>query len=107
MEHGNHRGFRHRGMAHQRALERDAADPLAAALAEIFRSILNRDRHVRVDRHDIARLEPPIVCKAIAELGLARPPRADARPTWDGTREAPRLPPPRDGPSTRTRARRC
>src|SRR5436190_2131954 len=56
-------------MAHQRALERDAANPLAAGLDDVLRSILHLNRAALVDGHDVAGLEPPVVGEPVRAVG--------------------------------------
>src|SRR5437773_5655209 len=55
-------------MPHEGGLERDGADPLAPGLDQVLRSILDVDRRAFVDRHNVARLEPPIVGEPIAAV---------------------------------------
>src|SRR5436309_9875050 len=56
-------------MTHQRTLECDRTDPLAARFDQILGPILNLDGAVGVDRDDVAGLEPPIVGKSIRAVG--------------------------------------
>ena len=74
-------------MAHQRALERDRADPLAARLDQVLRPILHLHGRRRVDRHDVAGLEPAVVGEAIAGVGAVVVAR------WRSTVRAPRARP--------------
>src|SRR6266852_681758 len=71
MRDANHRGFSDRGVTHQCVLERYRTDPLAARFDQVLRPILNLHRTALVNRDDISRLEPPIVCKAIACKAIA------------------------------------
>ena len=54
---------------HQRVLERDGRDPLAAGLDEVLRAVLDLDVAVRLDGDDVAGLEPAVVRPAIGALG--------------------------------------
>ena len=68
---GDDRRLRDRRMAHERVLERDRRDPLAARLDEVLRPILHLDEAVGVDRDDVAGLEPAVVGPAVgAFVGL-------------------------------------
>ncbi len=58
-----------RGMAHQRVLEGDRRDPLAARLDEVLRAVLDLDVPVGPDRDDVARPEPAVVRPAVGGVG--------------------------------------
>ena len=55
-------------MAHERVLERDRRDPLAARLDEVLRAVLHLDEAVGVDGHDVAGPEPAVVRPAVGAL---------------------------------------
>ena len=61
----DHGGLLHRGMAHQRVLQRHRADPFAARLDQVLRAVGERQVSLRVDRHHVARLEPAVLRPAI------------------------------------------
>ena len=65
---GDDRGLGDGGVSHERVLERDRRDPLAARFDEIFRAILDLDEAVGMDRDDVARPEPAVVRPAIRTL---------------------------------------
>src|SRR5262245_63364939 len=58
---GDDRRLGDRLVPHERVLERDRGDPLAARLDEVLRAILHLDEAVRVDAHDVAGPEPAVV----------------------------------------------
>src|SRR5205807_5928091 len=59
------RGLGDRGVTHERVLERDRADPLAAGFDEIFRAVLDLDVAARIDGDDVAGAEPAIRCESV------------------------------------------
>ena len=56
-------------VAHQRVLERDGRDPLAARLDEVLGAVLHLDVAVGMDRDDVAGLEPAVVRPAVGRVG--------------------------------------
>ena len=68
------------GMRHQRVLELDRRDPLAARLDHVLRAVLDLDVAARMERHDVAGLEPAVLGPAFRLVGrvevAARDPRA-------------------------------
>src|SRR5206468_2981198 len=62
------RGLRDRGVAHERVLERDRADPLAAGLDEVLGAVLDLDVAARVDGDDVAGAEPAVRRETIRRL---------------------------------------
>src|SRR5688572_13031758 len=52
--HRNHRGLRDLGVPHQRVLEVERADPLAARLHEVLDAVGNLDVSTRINRDDVA-----------------------------------------------------
>ena len=77
--HGDDGRLGDRGMRHQRVLELDRRDPLAAGLDHVLRAILDLDVAARVDRHDVAGLEPAVVGPALRLLGRVVVRRGDPR----------------------------
>src|SRR5215211_4804818 len=65
----DHGRLRDRRVRHDRVLELDRRDPLAARLDHVLRAILDHDEAARVHRHDVAGLEPAVVGPAIRLLG--------------------------------------
>src|SRR6478672_6230546 len=65
VRHGDHDRFTYVRVREEHALERDAADPLAAGLHEILGPILNRYAAARVDRDDVARTEPAVAGESV------------------------------------------
>ena len=65
---GDDRGLAHGRMAHERVLEIDRADPLAAGLDQVLGAV--RDLHVAlgVDGGDVAGAQPAVVGPLVAEL---------------------------------------
>ena len=63
--HGDDRGLGDGRVAHERVLERDRGDPLAARLDEVLRAVLDLDVAVRLDGDDVAGLEPAVVRPAV------------------------------------------
>src|SRR5262249_9592961 len=53
---GEHRRLEHRGVRHERVLEGDGADPLAARLDDVLRSIADAHEALGVEGDDVARL---------------------------------------------------
>ena len=68
------------GMRHQRVLEVDRGDPLAARLDHVLRAVLDHHVALRVERGDVAGLEPAVLGPALGLLGRVvvggRDPRA-------------------------------
>src|SRR6267378_4168100 len=62
------RGLGDRGVAHERVLERDRADPLAAGLDEIFGAVLDLDVAARIDGDNVAGAEPAIRGESVRGL---------------------------------------
>ena len=77
--HGDHGRLLHGRVAHERVLERDRRDPLAARLDEVLRAVLDLDVAVRLDRDDVAGLEPAVVGPAVARLRRVVVRRRDPR----------------------------
>src|ERR1041385_852839 len=65
MCHGNHPGFAHRRMAHQRVLQINRADPLAAGLYQVLAAIHQLDAAIRIDRGNVPSAEPAVFGPAI------------------------------------------
>src|SRR5262249_37743278 len=57
----DHRGLEYLGVAHDRVLELDARDPLAAAFDHVLRAVLDLDVPLGVDGGDVAGPEPAVV----------------------------------------------
>ena len=99
----DHRRLAHRRMRHQRVLEVDRRDPLAARLDHVLRAVLDLDVAARVDRHDVARLEPAVGGPAVGLLG--RVVVATRRPTARAPRARPSSRRPTGSRSSSSRAR--
>src|SRR6266511_5261863 len=65
----DHRGLRDGWVRHQRILELDRGDPLAAGLDHVLRAVLDHHEAARVHRDDVARPEPAVVGPAVRLLG--------------------------------------
>ena len=78
--HGDHRRLGHGRMAHERVLERDRRDPLAAGLDDVLRPVLDPDEAAGMERHDVARHEPAVVRPAIGLVGRVVVAGRDPRP---------------------------
>ena len=76
---GDDRRLGDRRMAHERVLERDRRDPLAARLDEVLRAVLHLDEAVGMDRDDVAGLEPAVVRPAVGALVRLEVRRGDRR----------------------------
>src|SRR3954452_17197750 len=76
----DHGGLGDRGMRHQRVLELDRRDPLAARLDHVLRAVLDHDEAAWVHRDDVTGLEPAVVGPAIRLLGRVEVTRGDPRP---------------------------
>src|SRR5262245_25794649 len=63
--HGDDRRLGDGLVPHERVLERDRRDPLAARLDEVLGAILHLDEAVGVDAHDVACPEPAVVRPAV------------------------------------------
>src|SRR5271166_5893524 len=74
--------FLYNRMAHDQVLEIDARDPLAARFDEILRTVDQLQVPVRVDRADVARVEPAIFedRQFFVDLVVARRHRRPAHP---------------------------
>ena len=66
MKGGDHRGLHHLRMAAGRVLQGDRADPFAAGLDEVFRPVDDRHVAVRIDRGNVAGLEPALRVERVA-----------------------------------------
>src|SRR5919198_1534128 len=53
VRHSDHRGLRDGRVAHDRVLERDGGDPLAARLDDVLRAVLDVDAAALLDGHDV------------------------------------------------------
>src|SRR5437764_4309264 len=76
----NDHRLEYRWVGHERVLEGDGADPLAAGLDDILGAIANRDPAVGIDRGDVSGPEPAVLREAVARLRriviVAQHPRA-------------------------------
>ena len=75
----DHRRLGDRRVPHQRVLERDGRDPLAAGLDEVLGAVLDLDVAVGVDRDDVAGLEPAVVRPAVGRVRGVEVGRGDRR----------------------------
>ena len=75
----DHRRLGDGRVAHQRVLERDRRDPLAAGLDHVLRPVLDLDVAARVERDDVAGPEPAVVGPAVGLLGRVVVARRDPR----------------------------
>ena len=105
VRHRDDRRLRHRRVAHERALERHRADPLAAGLDQVLGAVADLEVAQRVDGGDVAGAEPAVGGEAAAVRRPAgstprrrtrRAPRA--RPSW---RRPTARRPPRSAPAAR------
>src|SRR6266699_73535 len=69
-------------MRHQRVLELDRRDPLAAGLDHVLRPILDLDVSLWIERDDVTRLEPTVVRPAIRGIGGLVVRRGNPRPAY-------------------------
>src|ERR1700754_4066392 len=60
MRHADYCGFFHRGMPHQRIFEIDGADPLAARLHQVFRTVDDLDVALFVHVGDVTGAKPTV-----------------------------------------------
>jgi hypothetical protein len=65
---GDHRRFGDGGMAHQRVLQVDRADPLAAGLDEVLRPVGDAHVAVRVHARHVAGAKPAVLGKALGSV---------------------------------------
>ena len=86
----DHRRLGDRRVPHQRVLELDGRDPLAARLDHVLRAVLDLMKPRGCDRDDVAGLEPAVVRPAVGLLGRRRsttpPPRGRAPRARPSTR---------------------
>ena len=61
VRHRDHRRLQHVGMRHQRVLELDRGDPLAARLDQVLGAVGDPHEAPRVDRGDVAGAQPAVV----------------------------------------------
>src|SRR5262245_33008991 len=69
MRHADDAGFTYRRMAHERILEIDGADPLAARLDHVFAAVHQAYAAIGVDRGHVAGAEPAVGGPAILGAG--------------------------------------
>src|SRR5579862_198293 len=75
----DHSRLRHGRMGHERVLELDGRDPLAARLDHVLRAILDLDEAPRADGNDVAGPEPAVRRPAVRALGRVEVGRSDPR----------------------------
>src|ERR1700686_4656953 len=69
MRYGNHRGFAHGGMTHERIFEVRRTDPFAAGFDQVFAAVHNLDATFRVHGGNVAGAEPSVRSPAVLRCG--------------------------------------
>ena len=64
----DHRSFRHRRMSYRDVFEINRADPFTTRFDHVFRAIRNPHKAMRIDRGDVAGVEPARFCVGIVYL---------------------------------------